>query len=139
MRRTVVLLSLAALAACGCGSTHQPLTPDQEKAHTLLQVGEMVRSYQISKNKPPDRFADLGSVRAVAGNGYEAVRTGEVVLLYGTPLSDTNEEPGQSKSDEVLAYQKQVPESGGEVLMLDRSVRTMTADEFKAARKSGKG
>ena len=39
---------------------------------------------------------------------------------------------------EVLAYEKQVPDSGGNVLMLDRSVKKMTADEFKSAKKAGK-
>jgi hypothetical protein len=90
------------------------------------------------KNKPPEKFADLGSVRAVSGNAYDAVRTGEVVLRYGASLPDTKEEPGGSPSDEVLAYQKQVPEGGGKVLMLNRTVKTMTAEEFKAAKKAGK-
>lgn len=139
MRTVFVLLSLAAMVAAGCGGGSQPIiTQDQEKENALAQVGEMVRFYQVSKNKPPTRFADLGPVRAVAGNGYDAVKSGDVILLYGASLSDTSEEPGQSTSDEVLAYQKQVPEAGGKVIMLDRSIKTMTAEEFKSAKKAGK-
>ena len=127
------------LFATGCGPSNKPLTPDEEGENTLVQVGEMYRSYQISAKKPPRKFSDLVSVRAVSGNGYEAVRTGGVVLRYEATLPDTKEEPGDAVSDAVLAYQKQVPESGGKVLMLDRRVKTMTADEFKAAKKAGKG
>ncbi|WP_168221819.1 hypothetical protein [Aquisphaera giovannonii] len=34
---------------------------------------------------------------------------------------------------EVLAYGKDVPTAGGPVLLLNRSIRTMTREEFKAA------
>jgi hypothetical protein len=61
-----------------------------------------------------------------------------VVLLYGALLADTKEEPGDGSSSEVLAYQKDVPQSGGKVLMLDRTVKSMTAEEFKSAKKAGK-
>ena len=40
--------------------------------------------------------------------------------------------------DAVLAYDKNVPESGGPVLMTDGNVQEMTAQEFKETRK-GKG
>ena len=46
-------------------------------------------------------------------------------------------EPSSPESDEVLAYWKTVPEKGGPVLMLDRRLRRMTAEEFKAARLAG--
>jgi hypothetical protein len=36
-----------------------------------------------------------------------------------------------------LAHWKSVPDEGGPVLMRDRSIRTMTAEEFKAARLAG--
>jgi hypothetical protein len=52
-------------------------------------------------------------------------------------LLDTDVEPSSPPSDDVLAYWKTVPEMGGPVLMLDRRIRTMTAEEFKAARLAG--
>ena len=61
-----------------------------------------------------------------------------VVLRYGAMLSDTKEEPGQTPSDELLAYESQVPEKGGRVLMLDRTIKTMTPEEFKVAKLAGK-
>src|SRR5262249_24580183 len=88
---------------------------------------------QMSKNKPPGKFADFASVRAVAGNGYEAVRSGDIVLYYGATLPDLKEDPGHSESSEVLAYMKDVPQNGGYVLLLNRNVKKMKAEEFKAA------
>ena len=55
------------------------------------------------------------------------------MLRYNAKLPDMDEEPGHADSNEVLAYQKEVPENGGYVLMLNRVVKKMTADEFKAA------
>jgi hypothetical protein len=72
-------------------------------------------------------------LRSMGANGYEALRTGSVVLRYNATLPDTDEETGQTDSNEVLAYEKQVPENGGYVLLLNRSIKKMTADEFKAA------
>jgi hypothetical protein len=137
MRRSILMACGLALLAAGCGGPNRPMTPEEGQESVLTQVGEMYRAYQMSKKTPPTKLADFASVRAVAGNGYEAVRAGDVVLRFGATLPDTKEEPGQSASDEVLAYQKQVPESGGQVLLLNRTVKTMTADQFKAAKLAG--
>ena len=40
-------------------------------------------------------------------------------------------------SHEVLAYEKKVPDSGGLVLMLDRTIKEMSREEFKAAKMAG--
>jgi hypothetical protein len=96
------------------------------------------RNEEVDPGVLVSAFKDLSAVTSMAANGYEAVKNGSVVLRYGAALPDTKEEPGDAVSDEVLAYQKQVPESGGKVLMLDRRVKTMSAEEFKSARKAGK-
>jgi hypothetical protein len=137
MLRPMLVLCCLSVLASGCGGSNQPPTLDQEQEGSLIQVGEMYRSFQMTKNKPPVKFSDFITVRAVSGNGYEAVQSGKVVLRYGATLPDTKEEPGQSTSDEVLAYEKQVPESGGKVLLLNRTVKTMTPEEFKAAKLAG--
>ena len=53
-----------------------------------------------------------------------------MLVYWGAGLSD-----GPDAASTVLAYQKDVPEKGGEVLMQDGTPKKMTADEFKAARK----
>jgi hypothetical protein len=59
------------------------------------------------------------------------------VVLWGATLPETGAEPTGATSDEVLAYLKPVPGSGGPVLTRDRRVRTMTAEEFRASPKAG--
>jgi hypothetical protein len=133
----LVALGLALLAG-GCGPSSRPLTQEQGQEAILTQVGELCRLHQLTKGKPPDKAADLASVRSMAASGYAALRSGEVVLRYGAALPSTAEEPGQGPDDQVLAYFAEVPHGGGKVLMLNRTVRTMTAEEFKAAPKAGK-
>jgi hypothetical protein len=98
----------------------------------------LCRHYQAARKKPPAKITDLASVKSMATNSYEEVRAGRIILRYGATLTDMGDEPGQGDSDEVLAYQATVPESGGKVLMLNRAIKTMSADQFKAAKKAGK-
>jgi hypothetical protein len=136
-RSPAVALCLALLAG-GCGTSDRPLTPEEGQETILRQVGELCRLYEQARGKPPKKLADLASVSSMAAGGYAAVKSGRVVLRYGAALPNTAEEPGEGPDDEVLAYFADVPQSGGKALMLNRSVKTMTADEFKAARKAGK-
>lgn len=138
MRRNVwwaCALVLLATAGCG-GSDAKPVTQADMEQTSLNDVAELYRVYQISKNKPPEKVADLASSEQIAPIGMNAIRTGDVIVRLGATLPDTGEAPGKGP-DEVLAYQKQVPASGGKVLMLDRTIKTMTADEFKAAKLAG--
>lgn len=135
MLRLSLMAALLGLAAIGCGPSNRPPTADEAADGLLLQVGDMYRMYQISHKRPPSKVADFDSARAVAGNAYEALKSGQIVVLYGATMVDLKEEPGPASSDVVLAYEKAVPESGGKVLLLDRHVKTMTAEEFKAAPK----
>jgi len=127
-------LCALALLAVGCGDgTNPPITPEQAVEHNLTQVGELCRNYQFTKKKPPEKLSDLRLLQTMSANGYEALRRGDIVLLYNARLPDLAEEPGQTETPEILAYAKQVPVSGGPVLMLNRKIRTMTPEEFKAA------
>jgi hypothetical protein len=135
MPKSILTVWCLAILASGCGGSNEPRTPDQVDQDNLSQVGELYRHYQFTKKKPPQKFADLNTVRTLGGNGYEAIRTGNIVLLYGATLPDTAEEPGETGSDQVLAHQKDVPSNGGYVLMLNRTVKKMTAEEFQTAPK----
>ena len=53
-----------------------------------------------------------------------------MLVYWGAGISD---EPEAAST--VLAYHKDVPEKGGEVLMQNGKARKMTAEEFKAAPK----
>jgi hypothetical protein len=133
MPKSLRIACCLAFLASGCTEANQVRSPDQVSQDDLIQVGELYRHYQFTKNKPPQQLTDLNTFRSMGGNGYESLRTGNVVLRYNATLPDTDEDPGHAESTEVLAYQKSVPESGGYVLLLNRTIKKMTADEFKAA------
>ncbi len=133
MPKSILTACCLAILAAGCGPSNQPRTADQVGQDNLAQVGELYRHFQFSKKKPPQKLADFNLVRTLGGNGFEALRSGNIVLLYNATLPDTDEDTGHAETGEVLAYQKQVPESGGYVLMLNRTIKKMTAEEFKAA------
>jgi hypothetical protein len=107
------------------------------KQTALSDVGELYRLYTIDKKKAPTKVADFAPLEAVNPTGLRAIRDGEVIVRLGATLPDTGEEPGKVHADEVLAYEREVPASGGNVLMLDRTIRRMAPDEFKSARLAG--
>jgi hypothetical protein len=135
MSKSIATICTLAILAAGCSDSAVVRSTDEVAQANLTDAGELYRHYQFTKKKPPQKFADLSTLRGLGGNGYEWIRTGKIVLLYGATLPDLDEEPGKVESNEVLAYESQVPESGGYVLMLNRTIKKMTADEFKAAPK----
>jgi hypothetical protein len=143
-RPPAALIPTCALAAAlvastlpGCGQAPPPATPAALDDAKLRNVGELYRAYQINHSKPPRSARDLAEVASLTPSGYEAVVHGEVIVRWGASLPDTKEEPGGTPSPEVLAYLKTVPQTGGPVLLLDRTTRPMTAEEFKAANLAG--
>ncbi len=136
--RIGVLCVLAALAA-GCeGSPGGPPSLERGEELRLEQVGETLRNYQLATKKAPRSFKELRANPGDSG-GAELIANGSIVVNWGVLLPDTKEEGGGSPNEEVLAYGKDVPTQGGPVLLLNRTVRRMTADEFKAASQAKPG
>lgn len=130
------LLSLLPIAG-GCGASSTPTTVVIEN-QALADVGEAYRVTTIANNRPPKKVEELLTAEGVGGNGIGLVRSGEILVRLDATLPSTGEEPGDGSSQDVLAYYKTVPEAGGYVLMLDRTVKKMTAAEFASAPKAGK-
>ncbi len=140
MRQLATLLStlfLASTLGCGSSGTGPNTEPDAQRKVAISDVGELLRTYQVGMKKAPKTQKDLERYEMGAPSGFAAVRKKDVVVQWGVTLPDLGEEPGKIPSEEVLAYEKDVPTSGGLVLLLDRTVKTFTADEFKAAKKAG--
>lgn len=134
----VAALLLGLTAGCGGGST--PTGPGSPEDSVMLQnFAEEYRMYSISMKHPPRKADDIKVMKTLALSTVEAIDKGDLIVQWGSTLPDLKEEPGQSTAPEILAYGKEVPEEGGYVLHLDRTVTKMTPDEFKAAPKaSGK-
>jgi hypothetical protein len=118
---------LGLLAGC---SSKRPSTGQAAGDYGVLQeVNDMLHA--ASSKRPPAKLADLNRYKGMFSVGYEAVKSGEIVVLWGTPVQG---EGNAGKDAAVLAYQKQVPTEGGYVLMSAGSIKKMTPDQFNAAK-----
>ncbi|AGA29899.1 hypothetical protein [Singulisphaera acidiphila] len=122
----------------GCGGPeNKPLTESDMEQTALNDVAELYRVYVAQYKKPPTKLADFLPMEQMSPTGLAAITKGEIVVRFGATLPSTDEGPGKGPGDEVLAYQKKVPESGGQVLMLNRTIKPMSSEEFKAAKLAG--
>lgn len=135
--RILLICPLLSIMLSGCAPTPEGKGESPEQLN-LREVAEVYRSYSLDHGNPPQDLKQIATLRPVGPGGIQALEAGDIVLNYGAAMTDTNEGLAATSSDKVLAYEKKVPESGGLVLMLDRTVKTMTADEFKVAHKAGK-
>ena len=119
---------LAAMLPAGCGPSISGPKPGEETS--IIQIWQVYRSYRKANKTPPKGPADLQAMQRGFPAALESIRSKEVLVFWGVGLED-----GPEAASTVLAYQKDVPEKGGGVLMQDGSSRTMTAEEFRAARK----
>lgn len=135
--RFVLALGLA-LGLVGCNSaTSVDAGPAAQSKIALQEAGELYRLFVATKQKAPTGIESFRGSQAIAPIGYQAIKDGSIVVRWGTVLKDTSEEGSNDSAEKVLAYEKAVPDQGGQVLMENRTVRTMTAAEFQAAPKAG--
>jgi hypothetical protein len=131
----LVLAGTSALVGWGCGVQANVPQPDRNLA--LQDVADLYRLYVETNKKPPQNVQDFARYEQGMPSGYWAIKRGNVVVQWGANLSDTSGLVSSSDSaDEVLAYEKNVPTEGGDVLMKNRTIKRMTADEFKSATKA---
>jgi hypothetical protein len=124
-------------AAAGCGrSPEQVAAAESPVAVGLKNLGEAYRTISVVNKRPPKDLREIEQASAAAPSGMAGIDASNVVVLWGAALTDLSEEPGKVPSDKVLAYEKKVPEQGGYVLMLDRTVKKMTPEEFRSAPKA---
>jgi hypothetical protein len=123
----------------GCGGSNTTvITEPKDKAErvaetSLTQLGDVLRLRQEDSATPPATMADVTKYEKAYPLSLGKLKKGQLVLFYDVPLQD-------GIDDMILAYEKEAPESGGHVLMQDgKTIKKMTSDEFKAAKKAGKG
>jgi hypothetical protein len=105
-------------------------TEDRARKFAMTELGDLLDLRASDTGKPAARAADFKKYEMVYTAAYPRVKNQEIVVLFGAPID-------KGASDKVLAYEKDVPTSGGYVLMQDgTTVKTMTAEEFKDAPKA---
>jgi hypothetical protein len=132
----MTLPKYAAIALCagllaGCSSG----TPTNQGKNDLQELKHLLRAAAKRTGHPPARLSDLDLFQAKYPEVYNLVKSGDLVVLWGTPIKP---EKGTGKPEMVLAYGKDVPTDGGYVLMATGNVTKMSAAEFASAPKAKK-
>ena len=108
---------LATVFPLGCG----PSTAGPKVAGSALDwpgLGQAFHVYQKGQKRLPRGPKDLQSLQNLFPAAIASVTSKEVLVYWGVGMSD-----GPDAASTVLAYHKNVPENGGEVLMQDGTAK----------------
>jgi len=101
----------------------------------LQELKQLLRAAANQTGHPPARLSDLDLFQAKYPEVYNLVKSGDLVVLWGTPIK-MEKEAGMPEM--VLAYGKDVPTDGGYVLTSAGNVTRMSAADFASAPKAKK-
>jgi hypothetical protein len=131
LKYLVIGLCAGLLAGCSSGGAN---AINQEMTD-LQELNQLLHAAARRAGHPPARLADLDRFQAKYPEVYNSVKSGDLVVLWGTPIM-TEKDVG--KPEMVLAYGKDVPTNGGYVLLSGGKVTKMSAAEFATAPKTKK-
>jgi hypothetical protein len=131
VRFLVLAAGLGLLAGCTSGPRKE-VPPEYD---LLQEVNDLLRAAGGALGRPPAKLADLGRYQSMFPRAYEAVQSGDVVVLWGAAQKGEGE---AGQGEVVVAYEKAAPTDGGYVLLSAGTVKKMTAAEFNSAPKAGK-
>ncbi|CAN5126303.1 hypothetical protein BH10PLA2_BH10PLA2_09970 [soil metagenome] len=110
----------------GCTESRRPSTgAERSVALAMPEVQDLYFSYQKAEGKPPAKLADLDKLRHAFANGYRAIQSGEIVVIWGAVLAP----------EVPIAYEKETPETGGLVLFGTGVSKNLSAEAFNALKK----
>ncbi|HET6573051.1 MAG TPA: hypothetical protein VFG68_05580, partial [Fimbriiglobus sp.] len=125
-------VGVAFLLGVGCSSTTS--MPSEQAALELgtglTEVGDLLRAYTETTGRAPTKPADVLRNEALYPRGVQAIRSGDVKVIWGVKMPPVGE-----GGTEIIAFEKKVETEGGGVLLTNGEVKKMTPDEFKAAPK----
>lgn len=131
---SLVLLGMTGLfLVAGC-SSRKSGDMNPTRTDELQQVANMLREHHASFNRGPANAADLARFQNDFPFGYNQVKSGEIVVVWGATMGGE----GGGGSDGVIAYEKKAPGEGGMVLLANGTVKQMSAAEFNSAPKATK-
>jgi hypothetical protein len=125
------ILALCAGLLVGCSSG----TVTNQGRSDLQELKQLLHAAAKRAGHAPAKLSDLDLFQAKHPEVYNLLKSGDLVVLWGTPLK-TEKDAG--KAEMVLAYGKDVPADGGYVLTSAGNVTKMSATEFASAPKARK-
>lgn len=125
---------LFASLTLGCGGSSNSVGPPQAPQEAALRdVADLLRA-TIGDGKAPTKLTDLARLESLYPAGYQAVKSGEIVVIWGAKMAGEGDLATGPQG--LIAHEKKAPTEGGWVLLQNGTVKQMTADEFKAAPKA---
>jgi hypothetical protein len=100
----------------------------------LKQIGLAYHNCVDATGKAPAKAEDLAPFLCNNKRMVDLLKNEDIVFFFGVGIAQMT----SGTSNTVLAYDKDVPDKGGLVLMGDGSVKKMSAEDFKKATKAGK-
>jgi len=107
---------------------------DKVTANDLKQIGLAYHNHIDAVSRAPQKAEDLAPYFDNSKKLLDHLKSKRIEFYYGVGIAQMTE----GTSNTILAYEKDAPDKGGQVLFGDGSVRKLTADEFKKAPKAGK-
>src|SRR4051812_16043434 len=98
--RTLAATASLALMV-GCGAASHTASGEAAAPPAFSDLNDLLHAV----GHTPTRLADLDKHKGRFSVGYSAVKSGEIVVLWGTPLSGEGE-IAQGGGQEVVAYEK---------------------------------
>jgi hypothetical protein len=126
LQRFALLATLSGLAV-GCGSASPTAPPPPDVSLGLNELAEVYKYRATQGVAPPTKVEDLSEHEDALPNALQPIRDGQIVVVWRIGYTPS--------SSNVLAYAKDAPERGGKVLLRNGTVKEMSADEFRSAKK----
>jgi hypothetical protein len=138
MRRlSVVGAAACVLSLAGCSSKHGGEVGEAAGAPiSLVELNDLLH-IGAGNGRLATKLSDFDREKGKFPRGYEAVKNGDIVVLWGAPPKGEGEvEKGTTQ--EIVAYEKNVPTEGGYVLLSGGTIKKMSVSDFNSAPKAGK-
>lgn len=126
----VFLLLFLFTFSFGCsGELGKPANKKEaEGTSNLRELGEMLRLV----GKPVSKASELVSFKGQFEDTFQLVDKGEIIVVWGARMPNE----GSPGTADIVAYLKKVPTEGGLVLLLNGTIKQMSASEFVSANKA---
>ena len=95
----------------------------------------MYRIVSAELKRPPKTIAELRKAESEVPGGFSMLGESNVEIYFNAALPEVQGKSAADTGQTILAFERTVPLQGGLALMLDRSIRRMSVEEFKAAKK----
>lgn len=127
-RWLTIVLAAALAAAAGCGGNDAAPVGVATDAEFMTDFKELLTDFHKQKRRWPSKAEELGPLEPTHPGAVRRVQQGTIVYSWGAAVGTSGQE--------VIAHEKAAAEKGGQVLLEDGTVKSMTAAEFAAAPKA---